>query len=634
MPHPPFNRRQFGMSFLVPLLLLSLAGAQSAFVRFNQLGYEGRAPKRAYLIAPGKAAGATFEVLNARRAVVYRAAVGNRFGHWGRYTVAALDFDPVTQEGAYTIVVQGRYPAISGPILVGPASRLYQPASGHALQYFRTVRDGPDFYRSALRTAAGHLHDLHAQVFERPHFDRRNRLQGELQATGLAMDVAGGWWDAGDYLKFVETTSYSVAMLLVGDRDFPAQMGARSGPADFSGEAKFGLDWLFKMWDDPHRTLYYQVGLGAGNGSVVGDHDLFRLPQADDTMGGADPTFRYIRQRPVFRSGPPGSPISPNLAGRLAADFALGAQVFRTTDPAYARRCLEAAEHVYDLAETAPAGRLLTTSPFRFYDEHQWRDDLELGATELARALRNTPSTTGLPHTDPQFYLRQAAHWAHLYIHDSRRGPDTLSLDNVAGLAHFELYRAMKAADRLETTHAELLADLREELDEAEKEARRDPFGFGVRWASNDPVSHGVGLCIMADEYATLTAKLRYHTLASRWLGNILGANAWGASFIIGDGAVFPNCPQHQVANLAGSHDGSPPRLLGAAVEGPNRDSRGDGLQGMRHCDASARFAPFNARGAVYSDRVQSYSTNEPAIDLTAATPLAFAWQMAQPDAE
>lgn len=37
-------------------------------------------------------------------------------------------------------------------------------------------------------------------------------------------------------------------------------------------------------------------------------------------------------------------------------------------------------------------------------------------------------------------------------------------------------------------------------------------------------------------------------------------------------------------------------------------------------------YAPFNGHGAVYMDNVQSYTTNEPAIDLTAASPLAMAW--------
>jgi hypothetical protein len=40
-------------------------------------------------------------------------------------------------------------------------------------------------------------------------------------------------------------------------------------------------------------------------------------------------------------------------------------------------------------------------------------------------------------------------------------------------------------------------------------------------------------------------------------------------------------------------------------------------------------FAPFNSRTAVYQDNVQSWSTVEPAIDLTASSPLAFSWLIA-----
>ena len=80
------------------------------------------------------------------------------------------------------------------------------------------------------------------------------------------------------------------------------------------------------------------------------------------------------------------------------------------------------------------------------------------------------------------------------------------------------------------------------------------------------------------------------------WLANILGANAWGASLIVGDGTTFPHCIQHQVANLVGSLDGSPPILAGAAVEGPN----GRVAQGFVRRDAelpggrSDVFAQFN----------------------------------------
>jgi hypothetical protein len=39
-------------------------------------------------------------------------------------------------------------------------------------------------------------------------------------------------------------------MMLVGIRDFPHQTGAGSTISNFTAEAKFGLDWLQKMWSD------------------------------------------------------------------------------------------------------------------------------------------------------------------------------------------------------------------------------------------------------------------------------------------------------------------------------------------------------------------------------------------------
>jgi endoglucanase len=137
----------------------------------------------------------------------------------------------------------------------------------------------------------------------------------------------------------------------------------------------------------------------------------------------------------------------------------------------------------------------------------------------------------------------------------------------------------------------------------------------------------------MAQEYAFLTGSTTYAQYASRWLGNILGANAWGSSFIVGDGSTFPNCIQHQVANLAGSLDGTAQVLRGAVVEGPNSSASKGLVDGMQACpaDGSDTFAVFNAGRAVYRDNVQSYSTTEPAIDLTAASALAFAWKIAAP---
>jgi endoglucanase len=230
--------------------------------------------------------------------------------------------------------------------------------------------------------------------------------------------------------------------------------------------------------------------------------------------------------------------------------------------------------------------------------------------------------------------LRAAAHWAHAYITGPNDAGDTLNLYDVSGLAHFELFRAIADARHpsgLEVSQKDLLHDLRKELQNATSQGGTDPFGFGFPWAAYDTATHGAGLSVMAREYALLTESGTFDELSRRWAGNILGANAWGSSFIVGDGDVFPNCMQHQVANIAGSLDGTPPILAGALVEGPNTFAATGLLDGMRKCPAGGGnvFKKFNGNGAVYKDDEQSYSTVEPAIDLTAASFLMFSWRIA-----
>ena len=613
------------------------AATGTAFVRVNQLGYAADSQaKRAYLMASGTENGARFSVKNSSGAVVYSAGIGANLGKWsGSYPdVYALDFPAVTAPGSYSISVAGPIAARSPGFRIDTAANVYSGALANSLFFYQTERDGPGFIPNALRTAAGHVNDRSAMTYLTPHANSSGRFQGDLAPLGVRINAAGGWWDAGDYLKFVQTTSYTVDLLLAGVRDFANQMGPGSAASNFTAEAKFGAQWLLRMWDDSAKTLYYQVGIGEGNGKTVADHDIWRLPQADDTFGGTDPLYRYIRNRPVFRAGPPGSPISPNLAGRDAAALAEAFQVYKTSDPAFARMCLLAAEHIFDLANTAPSGNLLTVIPFSFYPETEWRDDLELGATELYFAVAGGGLPAGLPHTDPLFYLGKAAHWANAYITGPNDAADTLNLYDVTGLAHYELYRAITQAGNppgLEVSRAGLLADLQKQLNRAVAQGATEPFGFGFPWDVYDTTSHGAGLSVMASEYDQLTGTQAYAAYSQEWLANILGANAWGSSFIVGDGTTFPHCLQHQVANLAGHLDGTPPVLAGAAVEGPNGTATSGLVSGMNLCPANGAdiFAQFNGHHAEWQDNMQSFSNTEPAVDLTAASPLAFARQMA-----
>ena len=581
------------------------------------------------------AAGAAFRVVDSHGDIAYTAAVGADQGSWSStYAhVYALDFDGVRRAGSFhIIVIDGSVQVRSPAFRIDPAARIYAAAMANSLSFYQNERDGPAYIPSALRTAPAHLNDTNAMTYLIPKVDSNGNFKGDLTALGQTIDAAGGWWDAGDYLKFTETISYVVAMMETNVRDFPNQLGPGSATANYSAEAAFGLNWLEHMWNDSTRTLYLQVGIGAGNGTTVSDHDIWRLPQADDTYGGTDPQDRYIRNRPVFRAAAPGSLISPNLAGRLAADFALCYQLDRVTHPVQAATCLKNAEDVFALADTHP-GRLQTVIPFGFYPEKEWRDDLEWGATELYDALSAGPVPAGVPNADPMYYLGKAAHWARAYINGPYDATDTLNLYDVSGLAHFELYRAIERAGTpagLEVTTAQLIGDIAKQLDTAVTQSAADPFGFGFPWDTFDTTSHGAGLVVMAAEYDELTGTNAFARYGERWLGNILGANAWGTSLIVGDGSTFPDCMQHQVANLAGSLNGERPILAGATVEGPNSFAATGVVTGMRTCPANGvdTFAQFNGTTAVFQDNVQSWSTDEPALDLGATTPMAFAWQI------
>jgi endoglucanase len=267
---------------------------------------------------------------------------------------------------------------------------------------------------------------------------------------------------------------------------------------------------------------------------------------------------------------------------------------------------------------------------------------MEWGATELYFAVQGCGSSCPVNLHPASYYLQQAATWANAYITGPNDSADTLNLYDVSGLAHFELYRAMALAGNpsgLATTQGALVADLVKQLNKAITQSGTDPFGFGFLWAAYDTTSHGGGLAVMAAECNYLVTQGANCTLnnstsaaayANRQLANILGANAWGTSLIVNNGSTFPLCMQHQVTNLVPTPPNGPPFLSGAAVEGPNSTATKGTLTGMVACPPNGVdvFAQFNSK-AVYKDFVQSYSTVEPAIDLTASSFLAFSWQMA-----
>jgi len=690
------NRERFAAIAIVACLLLACASAtatSSAYVRVNQAGYEaGNPPFQAYLMSTASESGATFSVINSEGQTVFSGPIDASPFTWSNkalvYNVYPISFT-VPGGDIYTISVQGPAAAKSPKFAVDAPEVLYPGLLLNTLWFYETDRDGPNYIPNALRTAPGHLNDENATVYETPPLNGKDLITTKatpLTSTGTVIDGAGGWWDAGDYMKYVETMSYTVALMEIGIRDFPNQMGpaAPVGPpappasvsyagnasgapssSDFSAEAQFGFNWLLKMWDYGNDTLYYQVDNSqdwAHFHDLKTEYDIWTLPQTADDYEGCTNDYFYICYRPVFVAAPAGSEISPNLAGRMAAAFAEYYQLYRTTNPTTANQALLYAEDIFALANTSlpdPAnsvddgtctsGCLLTIVPFDGYPETVWDDDMELGATELYIALQSAGGNLppGLPVTNPLTYLTDAAQYASNYITKiyGTGNEDTLNLYDVSGLAHFELYRALGLAGNpsgLAVNQSIMLTTLENQLGVAIAQAQTDAWGFGVPWENGDTTSHGAGLSVMASELYYLTNIASYNTYSQTWLANILGANSWGSSFIVGDGSTFPNCIQHQVANLVGALNGTSggtPILWGAASEGPANAATSGTLPGMNRCPKNGvdTFKIFNgndgkysrSKEAVYRDNVQSYSTTEPGIDLTSTSFLMWSWRMA-----
>jgi hypothetical protein len=599
-------------------------------VRLDQLGYAPGETKQAYLMTTAVVAAPAFAVVDSAGRPVLTGRAGRSAGAWnaGYRAVYPLDFSRLQRRGVYRLRVPSLH-VDSVPFRIDRAEALWQPRVADVVSFFQAQRDGRHVISGPLDREPSHLHDAAASVYAHPQYEDPDSdviVGSSLQRIGGPVDLQGGWFDAGDFIKFTHTTAYADSLLLVAERD----MGA-DAPASLDPEIRYGLDWLRKAWDPARNQLYIQVGIGSGNqdGTFLGDHDLWRLPEKDDALTGAD--NRYLSHRPAFGTDAAPGELAPNQAGRLSAAFALAAQVDAKADPRRARAELALAADIFGRAKTTGVTEadVVTALPHAFYPESAWRDDLELGATELARAADRLH--------DPRAgaWLAAASHWAAEYLRTEAAGGDTLNLYDVSALAHAELIRAVRLTarhPRLAVTPARLAGDLRRQLAIGVDRAAHDPFRAGGVYTDFDVASHTFGLVATAALYQQVTGSHRYDGFASRQRNWVFGANPWGTSLMIGVGTTFPACPQHVVANLSGRLDGKPPVLRGAVVNGPNSadlftDGLGDFFDTGRTCppDGTDRFAAFNGRGSQYVDDVRAWQTVEPAIDFTATAALALA---------
>ncbi|MFC3992895.1 glycoside hydrolase family 9 protein [Actinoplanes siamensis] len=563
----------------------------AARIRVDQVGWTTGETKIAMLLAPDDAAGARATVVDQRGNPVLMVIAGASRGAWNaRYrAVNPLDLTDLRTPGTYRVRLDDRFSAQSPQFRIGDGGTLYAPLLADSVRYFQSHRDGADQVDVQRRPA--HADDRAATVYRTPDHD-----DAPLEATGARIDAEGGWYDAGDYLKFTHTTAYALVVMQLVQRD-----GGASRPATLAAEIRHGLDWLTRMYTD--GVLYTQVGVG-GNDEYLGDHDAWRLPQDDDELDVGPGDRRYFqRYRPVFRAAEPGDPISPNLAGRVAAAFALGAQLDAGTDQARARSLLETAATLFAQADTSAGDDLVTTVPRDFYPEESFADDLALGAAELALAGKALGD-------------RRAAEWtgqAQRWADETGGGDDGLTVYDVDALADAEVYRLAPVGS--------LATDLRGRLDQAVRAASADPMGAASGSGGADYAARQLGWAATAALYQRMTGDDQYAAFGSAQRAVALGANGWGLSMVIGAGDVYPACPHDQIGTLTGTP------VTGAVVNGPNTAGRVESLEDEAPGSLCSRrsYAEFDRDDAQYTDDMRVSATNEPSLDFTATGMLAFA---------
>jgi hypothetical protein len=559
------------------------AADSSAFVRVNQIGYLPSSPKVAVVCALRPVTLTRFTVEDDRGRTVLGPLAARKDGALGACVETwRLDFSALRRAGRY-VVRAGAY--ASPPVRVG--ADVYRGLADTLLNLMRTQRSGYNpFFRDSAHTRDGIIVD---------HPTR----------TGEFIPVSGGWADAADYLQYVATSATAAYHLLAASRDasrafsdgFDAKgLPGRNGIADVLDEARHGLEWLVRMYPDD-STMFNQLGDDR-------DHAFLDLITTDSSDYG----WGKGRERPVYPcTGKPQGLFRyknratgyASTAGKMAAAFALGAQAFARIDTAFADTLRRKAIAAYALGtghpgacQTAPG-----TAPY-FYEEDDWVDDMELGASLLGALTR-----------EPR-YGREALGYARLQPVKPWMGADTAR--------HYQWYPWHNAGHYEAWSHAdapgraELARYYREGL---ERVASRATNGFRVGipfiWCSNDLM---VSVATQAGFYRRMTGDARFRELEQGALDWIFGTNPWGTSMVIGvpRGGVFPRDPHTELP------DSLVHGLTGGMVDGPVYSSIYSNLLGIQLHEPD-EYARFNTGRIVYHDDWGDYSTNEYIMDGTAS---------------
>ncbi|KAL3626003.1 hypothetical protein CASFOL_029552 [Castilleja foliolosa] len=192
---------------------------------------------------------------------------------------------------------------------------------------------------------------------------------GLSDGAAAHVDLVGGYYDAGDNVKFGFPMAFTTTMLSWSVIEFGGLMKGELGHA--KDAIRWATDYLLKATAQPD-TIYVQVG-DAGK-----DHKCWERPEDMDTP------------RSVFKidKNAPGTEVAAETAAALAA----ASLVFRKSDPNYSKILARRAISVFEFADKyrgAYTSKLRPVVCPYYCDFSGYQDELLWGAAWLHRATRN-----------------------------------------------------------------------------------------------------------------------------------------------------------------------------------------------------------------------------------------------------
>ena len=543
-------------------------------IRLNQVGYY-----------PDEEKVVVFEGINAKEKITVTDEQGNvvlqpkvmrqAISPWSKKKRFIVDVSELNTPGKYTIAVKGA----ERQFVVNQAA--LRDISHASLKFIYLMRTGIPIdkeYAGEYARPVGHP-DLHVLIH--PSAASQGRPAGSVISSPL------GWYDAGDYNKYVVNSSFSIGlMMLVYEQNKPYFHSlnlnipeSKNATADFLDEMMFNLRWLLTMQDPEDGGVYHKL--------TTPNFEGFVKPTDCKQP-------RYVVAKSVT----------------AAYDFAaVMAQASRLLDGNgdyvdFSYQAAEAAKRAYEWAKNHPQAFYRQGSMNRQfqpavntgeYGDGSANDEQFWAATEMYRLTKEDK------------YLQDAKN-----LKPSRFTTPTWG--NVAGLGIFSWINAGES--EMQSEMLQQLKDYCEQLiSRVPTSSFQAPYGdkmedFGWGCLAEHCCVPGVAL-LYADRYI---APNRYRGYALQNVDYLLGRNATGYCYVTGFGQKSPMHPHHRIS----SSDGIEKPFPGMLVGGPNP---------MQQDKSSGNLVyPSSFPDESYLDEEPSYASNEIAINWNASLVAFLCW--------